>query len=135
VRLMFTKQQAAKLEKLWDQLIYVSHEPFRLSDVLDSLLETTIDHPQEGIFDQMVKDVRKRTERFRQRLKVTEPKHLDAVIDLAARAWRRPLDFDDRAALRGLYRKLRSLDLSHDAAIRMALARVFVSSSFLYRLE
>ncbi len=135
VRLMLTKQQAAKLEKLWDQLIYVSHEPFRLSDVLDSLLETTIDHPQEGIFDQMVKDVRKRTERFRQRLKVTEPKHLDAVIDLAERAWRRPLDFDDRAALRGLYRKLRSLDLSHDAAIRMALARVFVSSSFLYRLE
>jgi len=135
VRLMLDKQQAARLETLWDQLIYVSREPFRLSDVLDSLLETTIDHPQEGIFDQMVKDVRKRTERFRQRLKVTEPKHLDAVIGLAERAWRRPLDFDDRAALRGLYRKLRSLDLSHDAAIRMTLARVFVSSSFLYRLE
>ena len=135
VRLMLDTQQAARLETLWDQLIYVSHEPFRLSDVLDSLLETTIDHPQEGIFDQMVKDVRKRTERFRQRLKVTEPKHLDAVIELAERAWRRPLDFDDRAALRGLYRKLRGLDLSHDAAIRMTLARVFVSSSFLYRLE
>ena len=135
VRLMLDPQQAARLETLWDQLIYVSREPLRHSDVLDSLLETTIDHPQQGIFDQMVKDVRKRTQRFRQRLKETEPQHLDAVIHLAERAWRRPLDFADRAALRGLYRKLRTLDLSHDAAIRMTLARVFVSSSFLYRLE
>ena len=135
VRLMLDKRQTARLERLWDQLIYVSHEPFRLSDVLDSLLETTIDHPQEGIFDQMVKDVRKRSDRFRKRLVTTEPKHLDAVVGLAERAWRRPLVEEDRAALRGLYKKLRDLDLSHDAAIRMTLTRVLISSSFLFRLE
>jgi len=135
VRLMLDKQQSARLDKLWDQLIYVSREPFRLSDVLDSLLETTIDHPQEGIFDQMVKDVRKRADGFRKRLVATEPKHLDAVVRFAEQAWRRPLVDQERTALRELYKRLRQLDLSHDAAIRMTLARVLVSSSFLFRLE
>jgi hypothetical protein len=135
VRLMLDTQQSARLDKLWDQLIYVSREPFRLSDVLDSLLETTIDHPQEGVFDQMVKDVRKRANRFRKRLVATEPKHLDAVVRFAEQAWRRPLVDPERTALRELYKRLRQLDLSHDAAIRMTLTRVLVSSSFLFRME
>ena len=50
------------------------------------------------------------------------------------------MKYTETQQLRGFYRELRdeglhSEKLSHDAAIRMVIARVFVSPSFLYRLE
>jgi hypothetical protein len=54
-RLMLDKVQRARIDQLWDELRYVSREPFQLVDVLDSLLETTIDHPQAGVFDGLEK--------------------------------------------------------------------------------
>src|SRR5205814_758844 len=47
----------------------------------------------------------------------------------------RPLTDPERSSLRGLYQKLRAQELPHDAALRMTLARVLVSSAFLYRGE
>ena len=41
----------------------------------------------------------------------------------------------ERDQLTQLYHKLREQELSHDAAIRMLLARVFVTPAFLYRGE
>ena len=134
-RLMLDKSQRARLDQLWDELRCVSREPFRMVDVLDSLLETTIDHPQEGVFEGLEKTFKKRAAVFRQSLVKSEPVHLDALIPLAARAWRRPLAAAEEADLRGLYRRLRTLGLPHEKAFRMTLARVLVASSFLYRLE
>ena len=134
-RLMLDKSQQAQLDQLWDELRCVSREPFRMVDVLDSLLETTIDHPQEGVFEGLEKTFKKRAAAFRQSLVKSEPVHLNALIPLAARAWRRPLAATEEADLRGLYRRLRTLGLPHEKAFRMTLARVLVASSFLYRLE
>ena len=67
-RLMLDDDQKARLDKLWDELRYVSREPLRLVDVLDSLLETTIDHPQAGIFDDAVKSFNERADAFRKKV-------------------------------------------------------------------
>ena len=135
VRLMLDQAQTARLDRLWDELRYVSHEPFRLVDVLDSLLETTLDHPQAGIFDSLAKPFKKRADAFRRRMSQAEPSHLDALVALAGRAWRRPLADQEEVQLRGLYRTLRQLGLKHDEAFRLTMARVFVASPFLYRIE
>ncbi len=134
-RLMLDDVQTAQLNKLWDELRYVSREPIRLVDVLDSLLETTIDHPQTGIFDDAVEKFNERAEAFRKQLVQSEVKHLDALVDFARRAWRRPISETEELELRELYGRFRTLELAHEDAFRLTLARVFVASPFLYRLE
>lgn len=134
-RLMLDDDQTAQLDRLWDELRYVSLEPVRLVDVLDSLLETTIDHPQTGIFDDAVKSFNERADMFRKKLVLSEPQHVNQLIYFTARVWRRPLSETEESELRNLYRGLRELELSHEEAFRLLLTRVFVASPFLYRLE
>ena len=65
-----------------------------------------------------------------------QPRHLEDVIDLAARAWRRPLTRQEKDKLRRRYsvaREERSLD--HRSAIRAMITQVLVAPEFLYRLE
>lgn len=135
LRLMLDDEQAARLDRLWNELRYVSLEPLRLVEVLDSLLETTIDHPQAGVFEDAVKPFNARATAFRKTLKQSEQKHLDALAAFVSRAWRRPFSAVQRQELTELYRRLRGLDLPHEEAFRLTLARVFVASPFLYRLE
>ena len=73
--------------------------------------------------------------KFKQMLLDTEPKHLEAVLEFANRAFRRPLRDRETADLRGLYAKFRAEELPHEAAIRLLLARVLVAPAFLYRSE
>ncbi|MEO2031729.1 MAG: DUF1592 domain-containing protein [Planctomycetaceae bacterium] len=134
-RLMLDDAERRQLDRLWHELYYVSHEPLRLVDVLDSLLETTIDHPQAGVFDSAVKSINERADAFRQELQESEAKHILAMIEFAARAWRRPITNMEETELRTLYRRLRDLELPHEEAFRLTLSRVFVASPFLYRLE
>ena len=50
-------------------------------------------------------------------------------------AYRRPLDEHEVEEYRGLYRELRSDQLSHEDSFRRTLAKVFVAAPFLYRFE
>ena len=134
-RLMLNDEQTRHLDRLWEQLRFVSREPLRLVEVLDSLVETTNDHPQAGIFDDAVESFNVRAATFRGKLVASETTHLDALVAFASRAWRRPLLKIEKHELQELYQSLRELNMSHDEAFRLTLARVFVASSFLYRLE
>jgi hypothetical protein len=68
--------------------------------------------------------------------KAAEPKHLDALLRLAERAFRRPLRADERDALITFYKNLRAQDeLTHEEAIRDTLASVLMSPNFLYRVD
>ena len=87
------------------------------------------------IWDPLKKGVLKRADGFRKRLIKTEPVHLNAVLDIAHRAWRRPLTATEQSDLRGLYQKLREAEIVHEDAIRLTLARVLTSPAFLYRRE
>lgn len=74
--------------------------------------------------------------RVEQMARDAEPKHLDALMRFAERAFRRPLRNEEREALLAFYRNLRSEDgLTHEEATRDTLASVLMSPNFLYRVD
>jgi hypothetical protein len=67
---------------------------------------------------------------------VAEPRHLNALLDFARRAYRRPLTSAEQAGLRTFYRTLREKDgLSHEDAIRDGVISVLMSPNFLFRVD
>jgi len=136
-RLMLSEAEAAELDRLWDELFYVSQEPVLRVVSHEQLYEFATQDRKDLLppLEKMRVPTRQRAEEFRARLKKTEPVHLAAVLELAERAWRRPLADADKQELRALYEALRGQELSHDRAIRLVLARVLTSPAFLYRLE
>ena len=65
-----------------------------------------------------------------------EPKHLQALLRFAARAYRRPLRKTESDDLLAYYRKLRSQNqLSHEDATRECVVSVLMSPDFLYRFD
>ncbi|MFO0954831.1 MAG: DUF1592 domain-containing protein, partial [Isosphaeraceae bacterium] len=64
------------------------------------------------------------------------PKHTEALLALARRAYRRPLTPAERDDLIGFYRALREQDgLSHEDALRDVVASLLVSPKFGYRVD
>ncbi len=64
---------------------------------------------------------------------LAEPKHLEALVKFATRAYRRPLAAAERDDLLSFYRLLRTKkELSHEDAIRDAVVSVLMSPDFLY---
>lgn len=134
-RLMLDDAEKARLDRLWDELHFVSHDALTLVDAFRQLLEYASQDGDPKLFEPFRKPIHDRATAFRQALLDAEPRHLDAVLAFAARAYRRPLTADEGQHLRGLYRSLRGQGLLHDDAIRLTLARVFVAPAFLYRVE
>jgi hypothetical protein len=65
-----------------------------------------------------------------------EPRHLEALVRFAQRAYRRPLAAAERDDLLTFYRTLRDRDgLTHDDAVRDCLASVLISPHFCYRID
>ena len=64
-----------------------------------------------------------------------EPRHLDALQAFARRAYRRPLTATESADLTAFYRTLRQQNLTHEEAIRDAVASVLMSPHFVYRVD
>ncbi|HEY3939221.1 MAG TPA: DUF1592 domain-containing protein [Bryobacteraceae bacterium] len=65
-----------------------------------------------------------------------EPKHLEALLRFAARAYRRPLTPAERDDLLAFYQTLRTKnELSHEDAIRDSIVSVLMSPDFLYRID
>ncbi|HVW37447.1 MAG TPA: DUF1592 domain-containing protein, partial [Pirellulales bacterium] len=68
--------------------------------------------------------------------RAAEPSHLEALARFAQRAYRRPLAAAERDELLAFYRLLRDEDeLSHEDAMRDALASILVSPHFCYRFD
>lgn len=65
-----------------------------------------------------------------------EPSHIQALMEFAARAYRRPLSAGDRDDLVSFYRDARErYNLDHEAAIREAIVLVLTSPKFSYRVD
>lgn len=134
-RLLLGDAQAAALDRLWAELHFVSHSPLKLVDAFEQLWQFATQDADPSAFTPMREPIKLRAAVFREELLAAEPKQVEAVVNFAERAWRRPLASAEREELRALYRKLRSQDLPHDTALRMTLARVFVAPGFLYKTE
>ncbi|MCH2203558.1 MAG: DUF1592 domain-containing protein [Fuerstiella sp.] len=140
-RLMLDEEQSARLDRLWEELLYVSHSPLMRFDAMDLVLEVLAGNEapdfqaRYNLFKPMRAPLKKLAADFRQTLIKHEPRQIEALINFTSRAWRHPLTDVEADRLRGLYHQLRRQELSHDEAFRLTLARVFVASPFLYRLE
>ena len=65
-----------------------------------------------------------------------EPRQLEALLEFAARAYRRPLTHAERADLLEYYHRDRAQNqLSHEEALRNAITGVLMEPDFLYRLD
>src|SRR5439155_5156898 len=134
-RLMLGDAQKAKLDLLWDQLRYVSQDALTMVDAFEQLWQYATQDADPKVFEPLRKPIQDRAAALRQRLIETEPNHVQAALDFARRAYRRPLSGAEEDELRQLYRKLREEEVPPDQAVRLVLARVLVAPAFLYRAE
>lgn len=134
-RLLLDDAQTAELERLWAELHFVSQSPLKLVDAFEQLWQYATQDADPSAFTPMREPIKQRAEAFRKELLAAEPQHIEAVVNFAERAWRRPLKSTERDELKTLYHKLRAQELPHETAIRMTLARVFVAPAFLYKFE
>ena len=139
-RLMLDEAQVAQLNHLWDELRFVSEDALTLVDVFEQLWQySTQDGPNAPNGDKRLEPlgvtIKQHAAEFRERLIATEPAQLKAVLTFASQAYRRSLSDQEAHELRDLYQGLRRNEIAHDAAIRLTLARVLISSSFLYKSE
>ncbi|MDX2181533.1 MAG: DUF1592 domain-containing protein [Bryobacteraceae bacterium] len=66
----------------------------------------------------------------------SEPKHVESLLELAARAYRRPLAETEKEDLRRFYRDRRDAGgLSHEDALREVVVAILMSPDFCYRVE
>ncbi|MBI3865173.1 MAG: DUF1592 domain-containing protein, partial [Planctomycetia bacterium] len=134
-RLMLDDEQSARIDRLWKDLKFVSHEPTELVDAYNQLMEYATQDGDPRLFEHLRKPLNDGAAGFRKFLVEVEPRQLSALVDFAAEAFRRPLASHETEELRGLYAGLRAQDLPHEEALRLTLARMLVSPAFLYRLE
>jgi hypothetical protein len=136
-RLMLDDDERKRLDRLWDELRFVSRDAFKSVDAYLQLMEyATQDRPDLVVaFEVFRKPINDRAAAFRQTLLDAEPLQLEAVLRFASQAYRRPLRAKEAEELERLYRTLRSEELGHEDAVRFLLARILVSPAFLYRVE
>ena len=134
-RLMLDDKAAAELDRLWSDLRFISQEALLQVESFESLYQFATQDANPNAFEPLREPIMRRAAEFQQELLAAEPKHVDAVVRLASDAWRRPLKEGEADQLRALYQDLRKQDLPHDLAVRRLIARVLVSSAFLYRGE
>jgi len=135
IRLMLDEEQTARLNRLWEELHFISQDALTLVDAFQQLMEYATQDADPKVFEPLRKPINDRAAAFKQALLDAEPKQLEEVIRFARRAHRKPLGAEEEQKLRGLYRQLRTEELPHDETIRFLMARVLVSPGFLYRLE
>lgn len=134
-RLVLDDAQAARLDRLWAELRFVSQDALAEVDAFQQILEYASQDGDPKVFEPLRKPIQDRAAAFRKALVDAEPRQLDAAIAWAERAYRRPLRPGEADGLRDLYGKLRGEGLPHDEAWRLVLARVLVAPAFLYRVE
>jgi hypothetical protein len=136
-RLMLSEAEIQRLDRLWEELHFISQDALALVNAYEQIMEfATQDRPDMVMaLKPLRQPINDRAAAFRTALADAEPKHIKALIDFAAQAYRRPLTDAEAGDLRGLYTKLREQELTHDEAFRLTLARVFIAPAFLHRLE
>jgi hypothetical protein len=134
-RLMLNKDEVAEIDRLWDELRFISEAPLKGVDVFEQLWQFATQDADPKAFEPMREPIRRDAEAFKEQQLAAEPGHVQAALDFATRAWRRPLSDAEQVELRSLYQKLRKQELPHAAAVRMLIARLLVAPAFLYRGE
>lgn len=134
-KLMLEKNQSQHLDRLWNELHFVSQDALKSVDAYEQLWQFATQDADPSAFEPLREPIKQAAENFRKTLRDAEPKHLESVLDFAQKAYRQPLTDSQRATLQNLYARLRQSDTNHEDAIRLLLARILVAPEFLYRTE
>ncbi|MBX7211354.1 MAG: DUF1592 domain-containing protein [Verrucomicrobiaceae bacterium] len=134
-RLMLDDADSRELDRLWDELFFVSEAPLKQVDAFEQLWQFATQDAKPSAFEPMREPIKQAAEKFKQHQRDAEPSHVAAVLEFANRVWRRPVSEAEKTELRSLYDKLRKQDLPHASAVRQLLARVLIAPPFLYRGE
>ncbi|ADB18152.1 Protein of unknown function DUF1592 [Pirellula staleyi DSM 6068] len=123
-RLMLTDEQSRELDRLWNELYFISEAPLKQVDAFEQLYQFATQDASPEAFEPLRQPILAAAEKFKLEQTSATSKQIEAVIDFASNAWRRPLTEQERAEIRAL-----------DLPIRLRLARVLTSPAFLYRAE
>ena len=136
-RLMLDDAQSQELDRLWEELLFISQEPVELVDVYEQLMEYAGQDRSDLVksFTPMRQPIEARATAFRREMTDAEPLQLAKLHAFAAQACRRPLRPEETRELNALYAELRADDLPHEQAFALTLARVLVAPAFLYKAE
>jgi hypothetical protein len=134
-RLMLTDAERRDLDRMWDELLFVSRAAFTQVDAFKQLMEYATQDGDPSLFEPLRQPLQAAANALRRRLADSEPRHLEAVLRFAGQAYRRPTTAAERGELTALYRRLRAEEVPHEEAIRLTLARVLIAPAFLYKLE
>jgi hypothetical protein len=134
-KLMLDESQTQQLDRLWNELHFVSQDALKSVDAYEQLWQFATQDADPSAFEPLREPIKQAAENFRKSLRDAEPKHLESVLAFAQKAYRQPLNDPQRATLHNLYARLRQSDTNHDDAVRLLLARILVAPEFLYRTE
>ncbi len=135
MRLMLNADEKAKLDKLWAEMHYVAQDALTLVDAFEQIWQFSTQDGDPKALEPLREPIMKGAADFKQLLIDTQPRHIDALVKFADRAYRRPLTENEAAELRAFYRKLRDQELSHEEAVKLTLSRILAAPAFLYRAE
>ncbi len=134
-RLMLSPAEQAELDKLWEELHFVSNDLLTVEDAYEQLMQFATQDSDPKLFEHLREPIKRRADQYRSALIAAEPSHVRSVLNFAERAFRRPLTESEASGLSALYKQLRDEGINHETAVRLLITRVLVSTSFLYRLE
>ncbi len=109
-RLMLDEPERLRLDRLWDELRYISQDAIKVQEAYGQFMEYVTQDGDVRLFEPLRKPIKERSEALRKRLIDTEPAHLDALMTFASRAYRRPLDREEQTRLRSVYSGLRTTE-------------------------
>ena len=137
-RLFLDDAQKRRIDRLWEEHIFISRQPVAENNYLPLFIGfVTQDQSKEMIayYRSQRGPFRKRAEAFEKEEEAAIPKQMDALLEFAGRAYRRPLLDKEKAELFALYQTLRKKGAAHEEAFHDVLARVLASPAFLFRIE
>jgi hypothetical protein len=126
-RLMLNDDQIAELNRLWDELHFVSEDALTLVDAYEQIWQfSTQDGPNAPNGDKRLEPLRQpimeAAAKFKEQKKAAVEPQKTALIAFTEKAWRRPLTESEIAGLRKF-------------EPRLMLVRILTSPAFLYRSE
>ncbi|HQR09427.1 MAG TPA: DUF1592 domain-containing protein [Gemmatales bacterium] len=138
LRMFLDAEQIKRLNHLWEEHQFVS----RQAEAEEAYLPQFIGFVSQDGAPGMLEFFKAQQPNFKQRLEAFQKKELaasaiqlDALMEFAGRAYRRPVDAKEQKELRELYETIRSKGASHLDAVRGVLTRILVSPAFLFRAE
>jgi hypothetical protein len=121
-RLMLDEKTSLELERLWSELLFVSDAPLKQVAAFEQLWQFATQDAKPSAFEPMRKPIMEAADKFHEQKRSALAPQQSAVLEFAAKAWRRPLTPQESDALRSL-------------EPRLMLTRVLTSPTFLYRSE